>query len=206
MADLNNLPDLTVSASAFRTLYANLLAQKSNGNPSLSAEDAAERAVSEWGDLIDGCIAVLQDDYQDRIANPVASAPIVDSFGWSGSSSGPYYIPFASKIVESGTMSTQHLYRCPVAGTLSSVALLCQNDPSASGSTDFAVYQADGSTSLYATTGLSSTPVSWGASSTAYEIAVSPDVGVTAGQYLSMEFDPGVQAGEVTGWLRIAPS
>ena len=132
-----------------------------------------------------------------------SGAPVVDSFGWSGSTTSAYYIPFASKIVESGTMSTQHLYRCPIAGTLDRVVLLCQTDP---GSTDFDVMAADGTTSLASQTSVTASGVSWGASSTAYELDFDGlDVTVTAGQYVSMLLDVATSAGEVTGWLEITP-
>ena len=133
-----------------------------------------------------------------------AGAPLVDSFGWSGSTTSAYYIPFASKIVESGTMSTQHLYRCPIAGTLDRVVLLCGNDP---GSTDFDVMQADGTTSLASVTGATAREVSWSAASTAYELAFEGlGVSVSAGDYVSMLLDVTTGAGEVTGWLEITPS
>jgi hypothetical protein len=133
-----------------------------------------------------------------------AGSSVIDSFGWSGSTASAYYIPFASKIVESGTMSTQHLYRCMAAGVLNRVVLLCQNDP---GATDFDVMAADGSTSLADQTGVTASAVSWSASSTAYELDFADlRVDVSEGAYISMLIDPTNGAGEVTGWLEITPS
>src|SRR5690606_35741134 len=60
MANLNDLPDVNVDPTTFRTTYAALFVRKVNENTRFGEGDVRARAVAEWGDFIDGSIAALQ--------------------------------------------------------------------------------------------------------------------------------------------------
>lgn len=75
--------DLNVTPAAFRAARTSLLAAKSNTVALYTEEDTPERAVSQWGDLVDdfiiACQTALQDLYrgagspEDAVAAPVGS-------------------------------------------------------------------------------------------------------------------------------------
>lgn len=71
MADLDNLPDLEQSTATFRTAFAQYLAEKTNKNASLTAANVPGRAVAQWGDFVDGMLAVLQGYVDERVVQGV---------------------------------------------------------------------------------------------------------------------------------------
>lgn len=61
MADFSDLPDIDVTASAFRSNYDDLLALKVDRSAGVLTSAASTRAIAAWANLVDGAVAVIQE-------------------------------------------------------------------------------------------------------------------------------------------------
>jgi hypothetical protein len=221
---IGTLGDYSTTSHALLNYVSGRVHLRSNDNAAYEELQAAEywladgpRIISSAGDpegvetagLGSLCLSANGNHYRKTTASGntgwqiIGGGVLVDSFGWSGSTASAYYIPFASAIVESGTLGIQHLYRCPISGTLDRVVLQCQNE---AGNSSLDIYDETGSGTALASGAESTASFSYGASSTGYRLDFdSLGVSVTEGDVVTMSFDPGAGAGQVIGWLEIEP-
>lgn len=120
-----------------------------------------------------------------------------DNMGWTSAVATPYYLPIASGVAASGTLDMQHIWRSPVAGTLSQAVVTSTNS---TGNSTFNVYESDGTT-LLDTDGDTSTTFTFGAGTGHILDFNALSVTLAVGDLICFELDTGSSSGQASCFI-----